>query len=68
MTVVPRTATVDAPADTAAAQSFEVTGFRTAQGRITKRVELDDEGNLKIDGAPTLWAWQCMARALQLVG
>ncbi len=61
VTVVPRTATVDAPADTAAAKSFEVTGFRTAQGRITKRVELDGEGNLKIDGAPTLWrgnAWR----------
>ena len=61
LTVVPRTATVDAPADTAAAKSFEVTGFRTAQGWITKRVELDGEGNLKIDGAPTLWrgnAWR----------
>jgi hypothetical protein len=37
------------------AQSFEVTLFRNAEGRITKRVELDDLGELNIDGAPTLW-------------
>ena len=47
--------------------SFEVTGFRTAQGRITKRVELDGEGNLKIDAAPTLWrgsAWRARYNSL----
>jgi hypothetical protein len=51
---------IDAP-PVDAAQSFEVTRFRSAEGRITKRVELDEQGKLSIDTAPALWrgtAWR----------
>ena len=43
------------PAPDSTAPAFEVTLFRNAEGRITKRVELGTDGKLNIDGAPGLY-------------